>query len=286
MNSPNAVATFRDMTAADVPAGLALCRQAGWNQTEADWTALLAPPSVFRAALVAETIVGTAGAVVYGDRLAWVCMVLVEETHRGHGLASSLMSQVMDRIPAGLAVGLDATPKGQPVYARLGFEPAAPLLARLESTGATAPPSNLPEARPVAAADLARVCARDRDVFGADRGRVLQSAFANAPRYAWCVEEDGRLAAYAFGRVGHNADHIGPVVADGVHAALAVVAACVARGTSRPFFLDAPAWPVWREALSTLGFHEQRPFTRMYRGGIAPRGHPERVFAVCGPELG
>ena len=274
------------MTSADVPDGLALCRQAGWNQTEGDWRALLAPPSVFRAALVEGKIVGTAGAVVYGEQLAWVCMVLVDEARRGRGLASSLTSQVLERIPAGLAVGLDATPKGQPVYARLGFEPAVPLLARLESTGATGLRSNLPGARPLAAADLVKVRDRDRDVFGADRGRVLQSAFATGPGYAWCVEEDGRLAAYAFGRVGHNADQIGPVVADGVHAALAVVAACVAQGTPRRFFLDAPAWPVWREALSTLGFREQRPFTRMYRAGIAPRARPERVFAICGPEFG
>jgi hypothetical protein len=27
----------RRLTAADLPAGLALSRQAGWNQTEADW---------------------------------------------------------------------------------------------------------------------------------------------------------------------------------------------------------------------------------------------------------
>ena len=274
------------MTAADVPAGLALCRQAGWNQLEGDWTALMAPPSVFRVADVAEETVGTAGAVVYGDRLAWVCMVLVEEAHRGHGLASSLMGQVLERLPAGLAVGLDATPKGQPVYARMGFEPAVPLLARLDSAGVKDPPSSLREARPVGAADLAAICERDREVFGADRGRVLRSALAAAPAYAWCVERDGRLAAYAFGRAGKNADQIGPVVADDVPAAFAAVAAAMRRGGARRFFLDAPDWPEWRAALLTLGFREQRPFTRMYRGGRAPRAHAEQLFAITGPEFG
>jgi GNAT superfamily N-acetyltransferase len=274
------------MTAADIPAGLELCRQAGWNQLQDDWTVLMAPPSVFRVAEVEGRTVGTAGAVVYGDRLAWVCMVLVEETHRGQGLASSLMGQVLERLPAGLAVGLDATPKGQPVYARMGFEPAAPLLARLESAGATALPANPPEARPVGAADLAAISDRDRDVFGADRSRILRSTLAAAPAYAWCVERSGRLAAYAFGRMGKNADQIGPVVADDVHAALAAVAAGLRRGGERRFFLDAPAWPEWREALATLGFREQRPFTRMYRRGQAPRAHPEHVFAITGPEFG
>ena len=274
------------MTSADVPDGLALCRQAGWNQTEGDWRALLAPPSVFRAALVEGKIVGTAGAVVYGEQLAWVCMVLVDEARRGRGLASSLTSQVLERIPAGLAVGLDATPKGQPVYARLGFEPAVPLLARLEAAGRLSLPADLPSARPLREADLVRVCKRDREVFGADRERLLRWAFAAAPGYSWCVEQDGRLAAYAFGRAGRNADQVGPVVADGVPVALAAVVAGLARGGDRRFFIDAPASAEWRAALAAIGFREQRPFTRMYRGGLSPRTRPEQLFAICGPEFG
>jgi GNAT superfamily N-acetyltransferase len=274
------------MTVADVPAGLALCRQAGWNQTEADWTALLSPPSVFRAADVEGRTVGTAGAVVYGDALAWVCMVLVDEGHRGRGLASTLMGQVLDRIPAGLAVGLDATPKGQPVYARLGFEPMTPLLSRLETAGPRRVPADVPAARPLRPEDLGRIAARDREVFGADRERVLRWAFAAAPEFAWCVEGGGRLAAYGFGRHGHDADQVGPVVAEDVPAALAVVSAGLTASPPRRVFLDAPAWPEWRAALAAVGFREQRPFTRMYRGGRAPTGEVARVFAICGPEFG
>lgn len=274
------------MTAHDIPAGLALCRQAGWNQTEADWAALLAPPSVFRAADVLGRTVGTAGAVVYGRELAWVCMVLVEEAHRGQGLGSSLVDQVLERLPASRSVGLDATPKGQPVYARLGFEPAAPLLSRLEAASSADLPPIRPRPRPMSMADLASVCARDREVFGADRSRVLRSAFAAAPEYAWCIEGGGRLVAYSFGRAGHNADHIGPVVADDVPAAVAVVAACLRSGEPRRFFLDAPAWPEWRTALLALGFREQRPLTRMYRLGVAPRSDRDRSFAIFGPEFG
>ena len=79
------VATFRDMTEDDLPGGPAPLPASGWNQTEADWRLLLAPPSVFRAAVVDGRVVASAGAVVYGDGLAWVCMVLVDPAERGRG---------------------------------------------------------------------------------------------------------------------------------------------------------------------------------------------------------
>lgn len=277
-------ATFRDMTADDVPAGLALSRQSGWNQTESDWRLLLETPSVFRAAIVGDRVVGSAGAVVYGDRLAWVCMVLVDPGERAHGLATQLVGEVLERLPGIAAVGLDATPFGVPVYAKLSFAPGASL-ARLE---ARAPAAGLvvpSRARPMQAADLAAVLARDREVFGADRERVLKQARDAAPEMAWVVGEGGTPSAYAFGRRGANARHVGPVVADSPSAALDAATASLARHPGELFFLDAPAWPEWRSALAGLGFREQRPFTRMYRGA-PPRSRPEQSYAVFGPEFG
>ena len=277
-------ATFRAMGPDDVPSGLALCRQSGWNQTEADWRLLLEPPSVFRVAEQQGRVVGCAGGMVYGSELAWICMVLVERSARGQGLGTRLVTEVLERLPPVDAVGLDATPKGEPVYSRLGFTGAS-ALARLEAVAfpATAPSGP----RPITEADLPAVLARDRAVVGADRGRILRSALADAPEYAWCLGEGGaRAPAYCFGRRGANAAQIGPVVASSLAAALDVVAAAVARHTGPRLFLDAPAWGEWRSALEQrLGFHEQRPFTRMYRGA-PPRSCPEQSYAVFGPEFG
>jgi GNAT superfamily N-acetyltransferase len=277
-------ATFRAMGPDDVPAGLALCRQSGWNQTEADWRLLLEPPSVFRVAEQQGRVVGCAGGVVYGSELAWICMVLVERSARGQGLGTRLVTQVLERLPPVGAVGLDATPQGEPVYSRLGFAGAS-ALGRLEATVALVKAPSGP--RPITEADLPALLARDRAVFGTDRGRILRSALADAPEYAWCLGEGGaRAPAYCLGRGGANAAQIGPVVASSPEAALDVVAAAVAHHTGRRFFLDAPAWGEWRSALERrLGFREQRPFTRMYRG-VAPRSRPEHSYAVFGPEFG
>ena len=277
-------ATFRAMGPDDVPSGLALCRQSGWNQTEADWRLLLEPPSVFRVAEQQGRVVGCAGAMVYGSELAWICMVLVERSARGQGLGTGLVTEVLDGLPPVDAVGLDATPKGESVYSRLGFVGTAALV-RLEATVSPATAPSGP--RPITEADLPGLLARDRAVFGADRGRILRRALADAPEYAWCLGEGGdRAPAYCLGRHGVNGAQIGPVVASSPEAALDVTAAAVAGHTAPRLFLDAPAWGEWRSALEQrLGFHEQRPFTRMYRGP-APRSCPEQSYAVFGPEFG
>jgi GNAT superfamily N-acetyltransferase len=276
------------MTTDDVADGLVLSGQNDWNQTEEDWRLLLEPPSVFRAAVLDGRVVGCAGAVVYGDRLAWVCMVLVDRTERGRGLGTRLVEQVLARLPPVAAVGLDATAKGRPVYQRLGFGGAS-TLARLR---AVAPAGgfggfDVPgAARPLTESDLPSVLERDRAAFGADRGPLLRHALSTRPEYAWCVGGPRGIEAYAFGRRGRNADQIGPIVADSFHAARDVLTACLARHPGRPFFVDATPWPGWRTELARLGFREQRDFTRKYRAGSTHDDQAERVYGATGPEFG
>src|SRR2546425_84929 len=87
--------------------------------------------------------------------------------------------------------------------------------------------------------------------------------------------------------VGLDAAHIGPVVARRPEMARDLVRACLAAHAGRRFFLDAPREPAeWPRALAELGFAEQRPFTRMYRGEGHEPGRPAELYAVVGPEFG
>ena len=113
--------------------------------------------------------------------------------------------------------------------------------------------------------------ARDREVFGADRGPVLRWALASAPDLAWADTGGG---AYCFGRHGDHSDHVGPVVAEDRESALALVRACLSLPRRRPLILDARVEPAWLAALGALGFREQRPFTRMYLGDARPPARP------------
>jgi hypothetical protein len=55
----------------------------------------------------------------------------------------------------------------------------------------------------------------------------------------------------------------------------------------QPFSLDAALHDEeWLQWLASVGFIEQRPFYRMYRGANRFPGQPEKQFAILGPEFG
>src|SRR6266581_5546718 len=201
---------FRDMTPEDVPAGLRLCRMARWNQRAEDWQALLAN-GFFRVAVRDATVVGSGGAVVYGRRLAWVAMILVDPDARRQGIATRLMRDALARLKAVEVVGLEATPQGAPVYGGLGFTDRGGF-ARMERPADAEPvrAERGPAApRPLGTADLVAVAARDREVFGADRSAVLAWAREQAPEYAGCVGAREESDGYVLGRHGHRTEHVG-----------------------------------------------------------------------------
>jgi GNAT superfamily N-acetyltransferase len=288
------------MTEADLADGLRLSRASGWNQTLDDWRLLLAcGPGLFRVGVQKGRVVASGGAVRYGEALAWICMILVEPASRGRGLGTRILDEVLRRCEAELragrvrSVGLDATPAGHGIYLQHGFVDGSPPeigessgggpgLVRMRSVEATASADPPEGVRRLAASDLARVLEADRQVFGADRGPVLRWAFESAPELAWTTER----GAYCFGRHGDHSDQVGPIVADDPRSAIPLVRACLSLPRRRPLILDGRADASWLAALSDLGFREERPFTRMYRGEAKPSGRPSLEHAIFGPEFG
>ena len=108
-----------------------LCRQAGWNQTPADLNRMLnyEPGGCFIASSPTTTqltsrLVGSVTTTCFGTELAWIGMMLVDEHSRRLGLGTRLMQSALSFLyEKGIKhIALDATPLGQPVYERLGFE--------------------------------------------------------------------------------------------------------------------------------------------------------------------
>ena len=108
----------------DVPEGLALSDAAGWNQTADDWRLFVREGRVFGLREDGtDRLVATAAALPYGGGLGWVSMVLVAPEWRHQGLATALMEHCVVHLRALNATPvLDATPAGQPAYARLGVK--------------------------------------------------------------------------------------------------------------------------------------------------------------------
>jgi GNAT superfamily N-acetyltransferase len=281
---------IRPMRSGDVAAGVALVRASRWNQTAREWHLFLeiAP----RGALVAERdgrVVGTAVTAPYSPGTAWVAMVLVDPAERGLGIGRALLLRAIANAPGGYTLRLDATAAGRALYRTLGFEDEG-TLSRWRCASHVAAVAGA-VARPCAADDWARVADTDRLVFGADRRRVLEWCRDGAPDFAWVVgggpNSEQRMEGYAFGRHGHDTDHIGPVVASSSDGAAALVDACLSRAARAGVSIDVPdeqvAFGRW---LRGLGFEVERSFTRMRRGRAVEPVFSPRVFASVGPEFG
>jgi GNAT superfamily N-acetyltransferase len=281
-------AQIRLLTEADLPRAMLLKEAPGWNQTLADWRRLLQhDPAGCFAAVVDGQVVATTTTTVYGPGLAWIGMVLVDPAYRRRGLATRLVEHALAHLDtAGVrTVKLDATPPGQRVYERLGFE-AELMVQRWDA--ATARPADAPHDL----VDATGVCALreyDRAAFGADRAKLLASLVAGAlgPPVA-LVAADGLPRGYALARAGSRRDYVGPIVADDAATAAALLDALLIRSpggvyvdVNTTFDLGAAA-----TLLADRGFTKQRDLIRMRRGERSAAGTSAKIFAIAGPEVG
>jgi GNAT superfamily N-acetyltransferase len=280
------VLKLRAMTSADIPAGMRLCRAAGWNQLEEDWRVFLeyAGSGAF---LVnkEERAVGTAAFLRY-DSFAWIAMMLVDPEERGAGIGAQLLEEAVAAVSDVDCIGLDATPLGEPLYRRFGFTNDYALVRTKATIEAARFGTPSGRARRLQREDLPGVLARDKEVFGADRGRLLRSLLLRAPECAWVVKEGAEVRGYCFGRPGRLYHLLGPVVADERDTACDLVTACFAALDGKSFAIDAPRldneWVAW---LASVGFAEERPFVRMFLEGHKHPGIPFRQYAIGGPEF-
>ena len=278
------------LAAADLDGAVLLSAEAGWNQVAADWRLFLelgAPIGLKRAD---GRLIATASTLPYGGRFGWISMVLVTAEHRRQGLATWLLRHCIDSLRAqGLVPGLDATPAGRTVYLGLGFRDCwsmKRLVCRAAPAPMVAPPPGV-TLRAIRDADRPALAAYDRDVFGADRARLLAHLAGRLPGAALIAERDGRIVGFVNGRDGRVMNQLGPLVAEDEPIARALLARGLAALAPSPVAIDlADRHQALGGWLAGLGFAAERPLTRMVLGRDAAFDDPAWLFAVAGPELG
>ena len=276
---------LRRMTPADVPFGVRLKEQAGWNQTEADWRRFLAiePDGCF----VAEWDGRPAGTVTTCtfDSIGWIAMVLVDEPMCHQGIGTHLVEcalEYLDRRRVGTA-RLDATPLGRPIYRRLGFVAEYDLV---RWQGAARGGTSHGAVRPFQPDDLDDVLQLDRQVTGTDRRRLLERLFSERPDSTRVFTEAGKITGCLTLRPGSRATQIGPAAALSPEAGAALADEALRQCGGRTVFIDIPVdnRPATQWARSH-GLTRQRDLTRMHRGQPVD-DHPDRLWASSGPEKG
>lgn len=277
------------MVEGDIPAGLSLCRSAGWNQTQQDWELLLqlGPEGCSVAVDDDGEVRGTVATIRYGNHFAWIGMVLVDPSMQRRGIGVQLLRESLQMLREEETIKLDATPAGRKIYMQLEFVDEYPI-TRMEIA---AIPDDLPgdtsDARPIKDDDLPRLLEFDRRVFGADRSAVINAILSRGRRFAFLTEDREGIAGYCFGRVGYSYTHIGPVIGRDADCARRVCNMALINSQGGPVIIDAlPRNVEWISWLNGVGFREQRPLIRMYRGTNAWPGDPDNQFAILGPEFG
>ncbi len=271
------------------PAAFALSAAAGWNQTVDDWRLLLGEGEAVGQLTAEGELVASALLLPYGDRLAWIAMILTSADYRGRGLATRNLQWALERsLERQLIAGLAATPEGTELYRSLGFQDVCgvhrllaeqPRPHRLLRSGAAI--------RPVQAArDLDAIARLDARVFGAERRRLLAYLSRSQARQALLAEARGDLAGFVLARTGCTAVHIGPLIAHTPDVASLLLAQALV-GLEGPVSIDVPTTQTrFLEALASAGFAPVRSFTRMLQAPPEELGDLSACFAVAGPEFG
>jgi len=225
----------------------------------------------------------------YGGAFAWVSMVLVLPAFQRRGYASMLLRHALQSLRSrGMFAVLDATPAGHAVYLQEGFVDTWTFARyRRDAAAVASEPVAGPPTRALGESDWADVAALDAPAFGADRIELLRELALRWPQAARVVQRGGRLSGVMFGRDGREAQQIGPLLADDVAAAKALLADAL-QAASGAVYIDLldDRKAVLLPWLQQQGFVFQRPFTRMLHGATVAPGDVRPIWAVAGPELG
>jgi GNAT superfamily N-acetyltransferase len=276
---------IRTMSEADIPLGMRLKAQAGWNQTEADWRRALrlGGDGCFVAELDGAAV-GTTTTCVFGP-VAWVALVLVNEAARGRGVGTALVRHALTYLDGrGVrSVRLDATPLGRPVYEKLGFV-AEYALARY--AGVLPAVGEAKSAEPLQEWDLPQLLRLDKKVSGADRAGLLTGLYEEH-RSAFRVVLSGSVVFGALtSRAGQHATQIGPCLAPYKSVGEWLLADARERFAGQRVFLDVPLVNEPAVAcVERLGLRPQRQLLRMSRGEPVPE-RVDSLWASFGPEKG
>jgi GNAT superfamily N-acetyltransferase len=267
---------LRLLRSGDLPGAMELSRAAGWNQTIEDWETLLRldPQGCFAIELD-DRIVATTTLLCYGEKLAWIGMVLTRPEYRRMGFAKRLMQTALDRA-AELkieCIKLDATAEGQPLYERLGFQ-SEQVIERWFCDQ----PQKTEHAK-VALSHISPSPEVDRAAFGANRTHLLaELETRNVPTTT--------AEAYCFSRNGTNLRYLGPCVATEPQAARVVIEQTLRTSTASGWYWDLlSSNKMAIELAGELGFVPKRRLERMSLGKRLEK-NDQMVYAIAGFELG
>jgi GNAT superfamily N-acetyltransferase len=276
------VQPIRPLVPDDLVLAHGLTQAVRWPHRVEDWRFALDMGDGF-ALSDGDRLLGTAMGWAFGPDRGCFGMLIVAADQQGQGLGARLMGAALDRL-GGRAVQLHATPDGQKLYRRLGFEATGAIRQHQGAVGqvpAAAPPAGM-RLRLALAPDLAAITTLDEAATGMARGRVLAALMQANDTVA--LERDGLVLGFATLRPFGRGEVIGPVVAPDLPAAWALVTHLLSTRQGAFVRIDITDFAL-SPLLEAQGLACVDEALRMVRGEL-PEAAAVRSFALVNQALG
>lgn len=261
----------------------ALSLEAVWPHRREDWRFVSGVGRGIAACDETGRVGGCALWWPHGEAAGSVGMVIVSPALQGRGTGRRLMRAILDEAgPRRLL--LNATSDGRSLYESEGFL-AAGTVRQHQGLASHYSEASDECVRPMTGADRDAVLALDAAASGADRSRMLDALAAEA--WGHVHDHRGTVTGFAFARAFGHGHLLGPLIAPGDDAAIALARPSLARHTGAFLRVDTPvaegAFPAF---LAASGLAQVDEVLTMVRGAsFAPRG-PARIYALAAQALG
>ncbi|TDR52065.1 ribosomal protein S18 acetylase RimI-like enzyme [Halomonas ventosae] len=271
---------YRPMLESDFPAAHALSQAVHWRHRAEDWQLLHYLGSGFVAECDGD-VIGTALWWPHGDDHASLGMVIVSPEAQGRGIGGELMNRLLEAIGERNTL-LHATPAGQPLYEKLGFE----VIGRVyQHQGAVVPrtpvaPPQGTRLRSAEAGDGVALAELASRAAGMARTRVVNELLRTAEGVV--IEDDnGNPVGFGILRSFGQGDIIGPVVAPDAEHARALLSHLAAKRTGAFVRIDMCDEHGLDSLLSELGLAHVDTPVAMIRGEPQQADLGIRQFAIA-----
>jgi GNAT superfamily N-acetyltransferase len=258
---------------------LALSQQAQWPHRIEDWAMGLAL-SKGVAAVHKGRVLGTAMATLYGDDVATINMVIVDETMRGLGIGKRLMDFALNTT-SGRECRLVATQDGLPLYQKLGFRETHRILQHQGLVSFIAPSNGVEWAN---SSDVADCVSLDHAACGMDR-RNLITYLANNGRLA-VIHHEGSVSGFGATRRFGRGEVVGPVVANNAADARSLLSFLIAGREGQFMRVDTSEESGLASWLTELGLSHVGGGIAMVRDGKPRDTATVQTFALASQALG
>ncbi|MNW29081.1 acetyltransferase [compost metagenome] len=282
--------TLEQLSIEDTAGLLQLTTHVQWDYSEQEVHTLLKVGTIFGHRNPSGQIVSSAAILPYGERLASIGLVIVNDQYRGYGLGGSLMQACIEAIPEHVPLMLIATTQGEPLYKKLGFRTVSSVYKLLrDSTVIPLPEREVPTKYsivPFTDELLPALTRLDESSIGADRKQLMEARVQQADRVMVATKPDGSLVGYGMAVPVSDKLVLGPIV--GADAAMAVqLIEALAEGASRILRIDIPeGQEELRDLLQQLGFEPSSHPPVMLRNSRQLPPRQGTYFAIASQALG